>query len=79
VLVRLPTLPCEVAGLTDRAPYDRSGLPLLRVESSDGSPKTSGPLVLILLGLVGRSDARSEPTSLGTEGLRLPFTGVDSR
>ena len=74
--VLLATLPWDVAGLTDRSPYDRSGLPLFSVESSDGSPKTSGPFVFILL--AGRSCARIPAGSLGPEAFR-PLTGVDSR
>lgn len=68
VNVRLPTLPCEVAGLTDRSPYDLSGLPLLRVESSDGSPKTL--LSCMLTRFDGRRFALRDPGSCGTELLR---------
>ena len=54
VVLLLSSLPCDVAGLTDLAPYDLSGLPLLNVESSEGSLKTSPFVMLARLG-AGRS------------------------
>lgn len=51
--VREGALPYDVAGETDRSPYDRSGLLLVYGDSSDGSPNTS--FAAVLTRLAGRS------------------------
>ena len=54
--VRDGALSYDVAGDTERSPYERSGLLLVQGDSSDGSPNTSCEEVLTRL--IGRRAAR---------------------